>query len=233
MTRQSGTVLVVDDHEAQLRALVELLESEGYRVRSASSFSAARALLETESPDILVSDVRLGAFNGLHLWLRVRAEHPGVAGLIISGYADPVIEQEARRFGAAFLAKPLNRVDFLSTIANLLGARTEERRRWPRTRPAFPLSADVNHAPASVVEVSPGGLRLRLPQDVALGETLSVRFVDPPISLTFSSVWRAEVAEGICCGASLADVKTESAVEGEEQVLWKSLIESMQGRRLV
>jgi hypothetical protein len=177
--------------------------------------------------------VRLGAFNGLHLWLRVRKEHPTVAGLIISAYADPVIEQEARRHGAAFLLKPLRRGVFLRTIETLLSTRTRERRRWRRTSLAIPLSADVDRSPASVLDVSRGGLRLRLQGDIALGQSFAVRLIDPPISLTMRHVWRSEAADGISCGASLAGAPGTSGLEAEQRALWDSLVDAMEDRGVI
>ena len=64
-------------------------------------------MLVAERPDLLITDLRLGPYNGLHLVLWGRTEHPEMATLVTSRIADPVLEAEARRQRAQFLLRPL------------------------------------------------------------------------------------------------------------------------------
>jgi DNA-binding NtrC family response regulator len=105
--------LVVDDDPTGMAALVELLQAAGYRVQGAASFEEAKRLLMAEHPDLLITDVRLGAFNGLQLLVLNGTEHPGMTTVVISGFSDPVIEAEARKHGAAFLLKPIEPLELL------------------------------------------------------------------------------------------------------------------------
>ena len=69
-------VLVVDGDTRDRTSTVLLLEAAGYQVRSARNFEDARAMLIAEHPDLLITDLRLGPYNGLHLVLWGRTEHP-------------------------------------------------------------------------------------------------------------------------------------------------------------
>ena len=65
-----------------------------------------------EPYDLLVTDVRLRGFNGLHLVMQVRAHHPDTEVIIISGYDEPLIELEASRYSAIFVRKPVMPAEF-------------------------------------------------------------------------------------------------------------------------
>lgn len=120
-------VLVVDADTRDRTSTVLLLEAAGYQVRSARSFEDARSLLTTERPDLLITDLRLGPYNGLHLVLWSRNEHPEMAMVVTSRFADPVLEAEARRNHADFLLRPVADTQILETIAGSL-SRAERRR---------------------------------------------------------------------------------------------------------
>ena len=66
------TTLVVDSNPEELAATKEVLRRAGYQVKDATTFQEARQLLAGELPDVLIADVRLGAFNGLYLLLLSR-----------------------------------------------------------------------------------------------------------------------------------------------------------------
>ena len=68
--------------------------------------------LANHTPDILLTDLRLGAYNGLQLALLVREVHPDVAVVVLSGY-DPVLRKEAAQCGARYLHKPITSEDLL------------------------------------------------------------------------------------------------------------------------
>jgi len=118
------SILVVDDDPAALGGLVELLRSAGYDAVGAASFDEAIQALASMTPDVLIADVRLAEYNGLHLLHRSRASHPRMASIVISGHPDIAIEREAALAGAvAFVLKPLVLPDFLAMVARVAGQR--------------------------------------------------------------------------------------------------------------
>ena len=82
------TILVVED-EAGLRQLAqEILEMQGYNVLSAEGGTEALALLETESVDLMLSDVIMPGMDGYQLATRARDIRPELKIQLISGYSD-------------------------------------------------------------------------------------------------------------------------------------------------
>src|SRR5688572_14812156 len=98
-----ATILIVDDHRVTRLGLAEMLGNAGYDVVTAGTFQEARRILLEAPPDLLIADVRLGSFNGLQLVISGQHRVPAI---VITGYADAVLEAEARRGGAEYLIKP-------------------------------------------------------------------------------------------------------------------------------
>jgi DNA-binding response OmpR family regulator len=113
-------ILVVEDAASTLGALLEFLQGQGYHAIGAGSFPEARRMADEEGPDLLVIDVRLGAYNGMHLLVRERATHPERPVILTTGYPDPLIEAEARSYGAEFLPKPYHPSELLNLIRRML-----------------------------------------------------------------------------------------------------------------
>ncbi len=133
-------VLVVDVDATIVHSLAGALREAGYSALEATSFADAKRLLVTESPQVLVADVRLGQFNGLQLLMRAKEERPDTAAVITCAFPDVVLEAETRRFGGVFLLKPLDPQQVLTAI----GAHTQpqsflERRTKTRDRRNFEM----------------------------------------------------------------------------------------------
>jgi DNA-binding NtrC family response regulator len=111
------TILVVDDERSTLTGLAVLLANAEYRVLTADTYEAARHALETDSPDVLLVDIRLGAFNGLQLIAMTPRPIPSI---VMTGYMDVALEREARRFGAEYMVKPILPDVLLATIERQL-----------------------------------------------------------------------------------------------------------------
>jgi DNA-binding response OmpR family regulator len=103
-----ASLLLVDDDLSLLGALSRFLADSGFEVVPCSTFEDAKREIGSLRPEILVTDVRLGAFNGLQLALLARDVRPDVRVVVFSGYDDPVLKEEARRIGATYLVKPVS-----------------------------------------------------------------------------------------------------------------------------
>ena len=110
------TILVVDINPSHVWALAGQLRECGYRVLEATSFGEARQLWDAEDPQVLVADVRLEQYNGLHLLIRARAVRPDVTAIITSEVPDRVLADETRRLGGTFLVKPVEVGAIVSAI---------------------------------------------------------------------------------------------------------------------
>ena len=118
----SNRILVVDDDAGSLRGVVELLKRSGYEATGAGDFDEAKRVLTLDPPDLLIVDIRLGAFNGLHLVVRQRAQYPDRPIIVITGFYDSLLEAEATRQGAVYVAKPIEPGAFLEMVAKMLPA---------------------------------------------------------------------------------------------------------------
>jgi DNA-binding NtrC family response regulator len=102
------SLLIVDDDVWLLFALSRYLTDHGFEVASSSAFAEAKHHITIAKPDIVVTDVRLGAFNGLQLAMLALDVRPDTRVVVFSGFDDPVLKEEARRIGATYLVKPVS-----------------------------------------------------------------------------------------------------------------------------
>jgi DNA-binding response OmpR family regulator len=205
-------VLVLDDDEHALTGIVELLRDAGHHVTGAATYDAAKRLLAVSAFDLLVSDVRVRSFNGLHLVMQTRADHPETAIIIITGYDDPLIDLEAHRYHADLIRKPIRPAEFKQRVNEAL-SRVRRQRRWPRKRVIGGFRVTIKGRPAAVVDVSYGGLRLELSQGEELPDSFDVEVAGIGLHLEVEPVWLHTSGEppGTVCGATLAAEHTPSA----------------------
>jgi DNA-binding NarL/FixJ family response regulator len=101
-------VVLVDDHalvRAGIRGLINQL-SDFVVVAEASNPAEAMRTLEVLTPDIVVTDISMGAVNGLDLVRSIKEKKPGIAVVILSMHATEDFVAEALRLGAsAYLLK--------------------------------------------------------------------------------------------------------------------------------
>jgi CheY-like chemotaxis protein len=120
-----GRVLVVDDHELNLKLLERMLELEGREVRAADSLAAAERALDEEQPALIVLDVNLPDGSGLDLTRKLKSE-PRTASIPIvacTAAVRPADEDEALEAGCdAFVVKPIDLQRFSAVIASILSS---------------------------------------------------------------------------------------------------------------
>lgn len=101
-------VLVVDDEEAVRRGMQSLLQAFGAEVRLAGCIGEAVALVKSESPDIVLADLRLrGEEDGVKALRELRNIHPELPALFVSGDIEPGRLQQAHAAGVRTLHKPV------------------------------------------------------------------------------------------------------------------------------
>ena len=135
-------VLVVEGNTNGWVSLVEPLRRAGYRAVGTASFETARHLLRTQWYDLLITDLRLAAYNGLHLVFHSRAVNPATTAIIVAAIPDESSEGEARRLGAHYVARPANPESLLAFVGTVLGeAQVPEPRARIRTACLPPLAS--------------------------------------------------------------------------------------------
>jgi len=110
------TALLVEDNPALLSGLMELLEGAGLAVVGCRNFQDAREYLQGHTPGVLVTDVRLGAYNGLHLVLLARQRASSMPVIVYSAHDDQALREEAHSFGAVYLQKDQLLTDLVPSV---------------------------------------------------------------------------------------------------------------------
>ncbi len=117
------TVLLVEDEPAILAMTAEILDSLGYSVRSAlSPVEAIRLAREHAGTiELLLSDVVMPGMNGRDLAQTLRALHPGLRVLYMSGYTDDIMARSGiDDDDVEFLAKPFSKEELAAKVRQAL-----------------------------------------------------------------------------------------------------------------
>ena len=101
------TILVVDDEVPMRDLLNSILTRDGYRVLLADCGAAALDILECESVDLVISDLKMPGMNGFELLKRIKADHPEVGVIMVTAFGDTYTVKDAILLGADdFVTKP-------------------------------------------------------------------------------------------------------------------------------
>ncbi len=119
----AGKILVVDDEKLVRWSLGQKCREWGYQVAEAETGAAALKLAHSESPDLVLLDVRLPDIGGLEVLQQLRQN--GEARAVIMITADPHLDdvKAALKLGAYdFVGKPLDFDELAVTAKNALEA---------------------------------------------------------------------------------------------------------------
>jgi two-component system nitrogen regulation response regulator NtrX len=118
----SRRILVVDDEQGIRDALSQLLEYEGYEVRTEASGAAGLAAYDQFRPQLVFLDVKMAGMDGLETLRKLRALDPAAVVVMISGHATIQNAVEATQGGAYdIMEKPLDTDRILVTLRNAVG----------------------------------------------------------------------------------------------------------------
>ena len=198
-----------------------LLKDSGHEIVFAPGFEPAIRKLDQIAPDLLITDVRLGGFNGLHLVIRSQSSRPKMRSILLDRVHDPVVALDAERQGAVYLGGPLT----LSVISDQISKVLNEsgpQRRWPRKQPIKGLVFHLARRSARVIDISYGGIRLELPP----AETIPAKFrmAIPGFEGVFRAkpVWSRFTPLGsISCGAELLEANPQVIAQ------WRQLVDTI------
>jgi CheY-like chemotaxis protein len=112
------TVLLVEDNDEVSATLIPLLEALGCRVFRVDSAARALEWLSTraQAPDLVLSDVVMpGDMDGLALATHLRASHPSLRVILMTGYAEKLNAIESEGFEV--LPKPCSAEILAAAIA--------------------------------------------------------------------------------------------------------------------
>lgn len=119
----AGTILVVDDTLGSLKMMVDILQAEGYQVRPANSGELALSAMASQTPDLVLLDIRMPGIDGFEVCRRIKADHRtcGIPVIFLSAEADQKERLEGFGIGAVdFVSKPFQREELLARIGTHL-----------------------------------------------------------------------------------------------------------------
>jgi excisionase family DNA binding protein len=124
---QSGPRILIVDDDAGTRAFVRAsLEVEGFDVTEAESAKVGLAVVEEETPDLILLDVMMPQMDGWEMLRRVQERHGGAIPVVMfSGKVDESSAGEAEERGASgFIGKPFDPQQLVDRAKQILGTRT-------------------------------------------------------------------------------------------------------------
>ena len=117
------TILIIDDDDQLRQSFQKLLTEEGYRCISAASGEEGIEMQKTESPDLVILDMRLPGMNGFETFKVIHAGDPKLPVIIMTAYGTTETAIEATKMGAFdYILKPFDIPDILNVIAQGLDA---------------------------------------------------------------------------------------------------------------
>jgi two-component system, NtrC family, nitrogen regulation response regulator NtrX len=117
----SRRILVVDDEKGIRQALGQLLEYEGYEVKTAGNAVDAITEYDRFRPHLVFMDVKMAGIDGLEALKRLKQSDANAVVVMISGHGTIQTAVEATQLGAYdFLEKPLDTDRILVTLRNAL-----------------------------------------------------------------------------------------------------------------
>jgi DNA-binding NtrC family response regulator len=150
-----GRILIVDDEPDVVANWTRILERDGHQCVGATDAERALALLETERPDAVLTDLAMPRVDGMAILARALTVDPDAAVVIVTGHGTVQSAVEAMRAGAFdYLLKPLPSNDALRLVVERAVARRrlveENRRLRGSLSPQVGLDKIVGKSPAMV-----------------------------------------------------------------------------------
>ena len=131
MAATRGDILLVDDDPGLLRLLSIRLNAAGYEVRAVQSGEVALEAVETQRPDLVITDLRMDRMDGMQLLDELNRRCTGLPVLILTAHGTIPDAVSATQEGAvAFLTKPVDKTSLLDHVEKALqlnGSRKSDR----------------------------------------------------------------------------------------------------------
>jgi DNA-binding NtrC family response regulator len=224
--------LIVEDDPNQLMGLAEIVRNEGFSVRTATNLAEAREQIETQLPDVIISDLILPDGSGLDL-----REHPTTAGadvemVLITGQASVESAIKALRSGVLdYIPKPLDMPRLRAVMGNVartvsskreVGTLRSELRKYGRFGSMIGASQAIQRVYDLITRVAPTEVGVLITGESGTGKEL--------VAETIHTLSRRKMAPflAINCGAVSATL-VESELFGHERGSFTGAVQSHRG----
>ena len=198
-------LLIVDDEPAVREGCQEVAEALSFRVFVAESAAAAYRILEAESIDLCLLDLRLPGAGGIEVLQEIRRRRPEAEVVVITGYATVQSAVEAMKLGACdYVAKPFHLEELrllLERVARQIRLSTENRQLREKVRNRKGFAGMVGHSVEMeklyriISKVASSTHPVLLQGESGTGKELVAR------SIHFSGSYRDKPSIPVDCGA--------------------------------
>jgi len=119
-------ILVIDDQESIRRVVRRALEQDGHEVFDASDGELGMEILESQSFDVVITDIFMPGQDGIVTLRQIRKRFPAVKVIVISGGDSSGLldlRQDAELLGAVkSLQKPFNAGEIMDVVRSVVGS---------------------------------------------------------------------------------------------------------------
>jgi two-component system cell cycle response regulator CpdR len=109
-------ILLAEDDDSMREYLARALERNGYAVTSVDRGTAALPLLESDSFDLLLTDIVMPEMDGIELAQRANVIAPNMRVMFITGFAAVTLKSGATPHDAKVLSKPFHLRDLVLEV---------------------------------------------------------------------------------------------------------------------
>jgi DNA-binding response OmpR family regulator len=116
-------ILLVDDEGDLINYIAMVLQEEGFDVSTRMSAEEALGKISTDTPDLVISDVRMQNMNGFEMLERMRTMKGAdkIPVIFLTAMDDRLSQQRATRLGAtAYISKPFDLDDLVGLVKKVL-----------------------------------------------------------------------------------------------------------------
>ena len=121
--QRKSNVLLIDDEPLVLEMFAYTLRAAGFRVKTAVSAEEGLHIFQRCKIDILVSDIRLGEFDGFDVACAARRQNHTLPVVLITGFPSEEEQARAERWNFGYLSKPMILGDLVRSVSRRMRIR--------------------------------------------------------------------------------------------------------------
>ncbi|PHM70813.1 nitrogen regulation protein NR(I) [Xenorhabdus sp. KJ12.1] len=146
---QRGKIWIVDDDSSIRWVLERALSGAGMDCVSFENADSVLAALSQNSPEVLLSDIRMPGLDGLSLLNQIRQNHPQLPVIIMTAHSDLDAAVSAYQHGAFdYLPKPFDIDETVALVERALSHSREQQQTSRSPKIASSVSEIIGEAPA-------------------------------------------------------------------------------------